>query len=37
MFPRSDVVTIPDAGHWVHAEAPERFVDGVEEFLRRNF
>jgi esterase len=34
-FPDSSVVTIPNAGHWVHAEAPEAFLNAVLEFLLR--
>lgn len=34
-FPDSTLVTIPNAGHWVHAEAPEAFVNAVLEFLLR--
>lgn len=34
-FPDSSVVTIPNAGHWVHAEAPEAFVNTVLEFCLR--
>lgn len=34
-FPDSTVVTIPNAGHWVHAEAPEAFVNAVLEFCLR--
>ena len=34
-FPDSTVVTIPNAGHWVHAEAPEAFVNTVLEFCLR--
>lgn len=33
LFPRADVVTIPNAGHWVHAEAPQAFADAVLAFL----
>ena len=33
LFPNADVVTIPEAGHWVHAEAPQAFADVVLEFL----
>ena len=33
-FPQAEVVTIPGAGHWVHAEAPEPFAEAVLEFLR---
>ena len=34
-FPDSDVITVPNAGHWVHAEAPEIFVNTVLEFCLR--
>jgi len=34
-FPDSDVITVPNAGHWVHAEAPEVFVNAVLEFCLR--
>jgi esterase len=33
MFPGSQIVTIPDAGHWVHAEQPELFLKTVLYFL----
>jgi pimeloyl-ACP methyl ester carboxylesterase len=33
LFPRAVLQTIPDAGHWVHAEAPETFLRIVTEFL----
>ena len=32
-FPEARVVTLPDAGHWLHAEAPEAFVETVRIFL----
>jgi len=32
-FPNADLVTIPNAGHWVHAENPTQFVDALEDFL----
>ncbi|RMF55146.1 MAG: alpha/beta fold hydrolase [Bacteroidetes bacterium] len=35
LFPRAELVTIPGAGHWVHAEAPEAFAEAVLSFLRR--
>ncbi len=35
-FPDSGVVGIDNAGHWVHAEQPERFVDVVTSFLLNN-
>ena len=34
-FPNSRVETIAYAGHWVHAEAPEKFNELVGAFLRR--
>lgn len=33
MFPRAELKAIADAGHWVHAEAPEEFIQVVENFL----
>ncbi len=32
-FTESDIVTIPNAGHWVHAAAPDAFLQVVTEFL----
>ena len=34
-FPRAELETIEDAGHWVHAEAPEKFNKLVGAFLTR--
>ncbi len=34
-FPRAELVTISGAGHWVHADAPEPFVEEVRSFLSR--
>ena len=34
-FPKSKVITIPDAGHWLHAEKPELFYKEVINFLSR--
>lgn len=31
-FPEGEIVTIADAGHWVHAEQPKRFFDEVLRF-----
>ncbi len=33
LFPAAELVTIPDAGHWVHAEAPDAFARAVLSFL----
>jgi len=35
IFPRAEVCTVPGAGHWVHADAPEAACGAVAEFLRR--
>jgi esterase len=32
-FPNGRLARIPDAGHWVHAEQPQAFLDIVEPFL----
>ena len=32
-FPNSNIHTIPGAGHWVHAEAPQELLATVKEFL----
>jgi esterase len=33
LFPKSEIVTMKNAGHWVHADAPEEFFAHVSEFL----
>ncbi len=33
LFPNARLVTVPDAGHWVHAEAPQAFANAVMTFL----
>jgi pimeloyl-ACP methyl ester carboxylesterase len=33
LFPNHRLVTIPDAGHWVHSEAPEEFVTLLRDFI----
>jgi esterase len=33
LFPDLERVAVPDAGHWLHAEAPEAFCAAVEAFL----
>lgn len=32
-FPKAVIQTVPNAGHWVHAESPNVFFDNVVEFL----
>ncbi|NVN38015.1 alpha/beta fold hydrolase [Komagataeibacter swingsii] len=34
LFPHYRLETIPDAGHWVHAQAPQAFLATLEHFLR---
>jgi esterase len=34
-FPDSTMITVPSAGHWVHAEAPDQFIDEVLSFCLR--
>jgi pimeloyl-ACP methyl ester carboxylesterase len=33
LFPVADIVTIPNAGHWVHAEQPALLVKNIKYFL----
>lgn len=33
LFPRAEIVTIPDAGHRVHAERPQAFGETLQRFL----
>jgi esterase len=33
LFPAAEIVRIPDASHWVHAEQPEAFLAAAEGFL----
>ncbi len=34
-YPRAEIVTLEEAGHWVHAEAPEAFLREVVDFASR--
>jgi pimeloyl-ACP methyl ester carboxylesterase len=34
LFPAATLETLPDAGHWVHAEDPDGFVAAVDRFAR---
>jgi len=34
LFPHARIVSIPDAGHWVHAEQPDKFAEVVLQFLQ---
>ncbi len=33
IFPLAQIVTLKNAGHWLHAEQPKIFVDSVKKFL----
>jgi pimeloyl-ACP methyl ester carboxylesterase len=33
LFPRAELITIKDAGHWVQVDAPEEFIRTVLDFL----
>lgn len=33
-FAKANIITIPDAGHWLHAEQPELFSNAVLDFIR---
>lgn len=33
LFPEAQIKTIADAGHWVHAEKTDQFIQIVKEFL----
>lgn len=33
LFPNAALVTIPGAGHWVHADAPQPFTRAIHDFL----
>ena len=33
LFPRARIARIPEAGHWLHAEQPQAFLELVEAFL----
>ena len=33
LFPNSQVVTVPDAGHWLHAEKPDEVFELVRNFV----
>lgn len=33
LFPNANLVTIKNAGHWIHAEQPDAFLQTVQQFL----
>ena len=36
LFPKASLKTVEGVGHWVHAEAPEAFINALEGFLADN-
>ena len=34
LFPKAEIKTIENAGHWLHAEQPEAFCEAVKDFLK---
>ncbi len=36
IFPNAELKTIDESGHWIHAEAPQKFYDTVRAFLSKN-
>lgn len=35
LFPNNELAEIPGAGHWVHADNPQAFMDVVDAFLQK--
>ncbi|MFA5330033.1 MAG: alpha/beta fold hydrolase [Prolixibacteraceae bacterium] len=34
IYPDAEIIEIPDAGHWLHAEQPQLFMDAIWKFLK---
>lgn len=34
LFPNAELITIPSAGHWIHADQPAAFVESVIRFVQ---
>lgn len=34
LFPNSQFMSVPNAGHWVHAEQPEQVIDIINNFIQ---
>jgi len=37
LFPKMEMQTVADAGHWLHAEQPKKFFEVVDTFLDFTF
>ena len=37
MFPQVEIATLPEAGHWVHVDAPDEFFQTVMNFLKKTW
>jgi len=35
IYPDAEIVEIPNAGHWLHAEQPQLFMEAIWSFLKR--
>lgn len=35
IYPEAQIVEIPDAGHWLHAEQPQLFMEAIWSFIRK--
>ncbi|XP_036027388.1 protein ABHD11 [Onychomys torridus] len=33
LFPKAQIQTVPNAGHWVHSDKPQDFIDALSSFL----
>lgn len=33
LFPRAQMQTMPNAGHWIHSDSPQDFVTAIRDFL----
>lgn len=33
LFPRAQMQTVPNAGHWIHADRPQDFLAAIRAFL----
>lgn len=34
IYPEAQIIEIPDAGHWLHAEQPQLFMDAIWKFIK---